>query len=47
MGNRDRDAEKPVQQMWPAAGFVDTVIGCCMKPEVAFAECVLVCDGSW
>ena len=23
---------------WPAAGFVDTEIGCFMKPEVADAE---------
>lgn len=22
---------------WPAAGFVDTAIGCFMKPEVAYA----------
>jgi hypothetical protein len=22
---------------WPAAGFVDTEIGCFMKPEVAYA----------
>lgn len=23
--------------LWPAAGFVDTEIGCCMKPEAAYA----------
>jgi transposase len=27
----------PVGAIWPAAGFVDTEIGCFMKPEVAYA----------
>ena len=26
-----------VIRLWPAAGFVDTEIGCFMKPEVAYA----------
>jgi hypothetical protein len=25
------------EELWPAAGFVDTEIGCFMKPEVAYA----------
>jgi hypothetical protein len=28
---------KKLLQYWPAAGFVDTAIGCFMKPEVADA----------
>jgi hypothetical protein len=30
--------ERVRQEDWPAAGFVDTEIGCFMKPEVADAE---------
>jgi len=31
--------ERPLRgAVWPAAGFVDTEIGCFMKPEVADAE---------
>lgn len=36
IGGADFRAEKRV--IWPAAGFVDTEIGCFMKPEVADAE---------
>jgi hypothetical protein len=30
-------AERSKEEAWPAAGFVDTEIGCFMKPEVAYA----------
>lgn len=31
------EGEVRVLPLWPAAGFVDTEIGCFMKPEVAYA----------
>lgn len=35
--NELRREARALQEAWPAAGFVDTEIGCFMKPEVAYA----------